>query len=420
MAQVWTQGTMYRISPFVRHFGLALLLGIATATLWVNLSPASYYDFIEWHVAEIALPNWIWRGTVTITPFMVVADILMALFFFFTGKELWESLILKRGALSGQQALFPMGLTAGGLTGAAVLWLILQAMIETAEEASFGQGWTVPLGTDAVLAYLVGRRVFGQGHPALHLLLLLAIATDILALLILGLTNPNLSWRLLWLVLPAAASIGVWALYGRPPAPGATERQRRAGLQLWPYLLAGALSWFGTAASGMPAALGLLPVIPAIAHADRSFGLFAEAEGFLHDPLNRLAHLLVRPVAVILFLFGVIRGGVDFQAFAPTTLVTLGALWIGRPLGMVAGGLALAMASGLRLPPGVTIRDLFRIVLILSMGFTVPAIAISAALPGGAMQEAARLGLALSMLAGAVALVLPRPRHAGFPSRHGG
>ena len=71
-------------------------------------------------------------------------------------------------------------------------------------------------------------------------------------------------------------------------------------------------------------------------------------------------------------------------------------------------------------PPGVTIRDLFRIVLILSMGFTVPAIAISAALPGGAMQEAARLGLALSMLAGAVALVLPRPRHAGFPSRHGG
>ena len=74
---------MYRISPFVRHFGLALLLGIATATLWVNLSPASYYDFIEWHAAEIALPNWIWRGTVTITPFMVVADILMALFFFF-------------------------------------------------------------------------------------------------------------------------------------------------------------------------------------------------------------------------------------------------------------------------------------------------------------------------------------------------
>ena len=87
MAQVWTQGIMYRISPFVRHFGLARLLGIATATLWVNLSPASYYDFIEWHVAEIALPTDLARP-VTVT-FMVVADILMALFFFFTGKELW-------------------------------------------------------------------------------------------------------------------------------------------------------------------------------------------------------------------------------------------------------------------------------------------------------------------------------------------
>ncbi|GAB1363425.1 hypothetical protein MASR1M32_26610 [Rhodobacter sp.] len=333
---------------------------------------------------------------------------------------MWEALILERGALSGRRALFPMGLTVGGMIGAALLWLILQALIETAEEARFGQGWTVPLGSDVVLAYLVGRRLFGQGHPALHLLLLLAIATDILALLILGLTNPNLSWRLFWLVLPAAASLGVWALFGRGPAADATERQRRAGQHLWPYVVAGALSWFGTAASGMPAALGLLPVIPAIARADRSFGLFAEAEGYLHDPLNRLAHLLVRPVLVILFLFGLIRGGVDFQAWAPTTFVTLGSLWIGRPLGMVAGGLALAVASGLRLPPGVTMRDLLRIVLILSMGFTVPAIAVSAALPGGAMQEAARLGLALSLLAGALALALPRPEPAARPASQPG
>ena len=173
-------------------------------------------------------------------------------------------------------------------------------------------------------------------------------------------------------------------------------------------MVAGGLSWFGTAASGLPAALGLLPVIPAIAHADRAFGLFAEAEGFLHDPLNRLAHLLVRPVAVILFLFGLIRGGVDLQAFAPTTLVTLGSLWLGRPLGMVVSTLALSAAFGLRLPPGVSLRDLLRIIVIMAMGFTVPAIAVDAALPGGAMQEAARMGLVLSFLAGAAALLLQR------------
>jgi NhaA family Na+:H+ antiporter len=399
---------MYRISPFVRHFALALLAGIGLATLWVNLSPATYYDFVEWHIAELSLPRLFWGGTITLTPFLVVIDILMALFFFFIGKELWEALILERGALAGPRAWLPLGLTLGGLFGASAFWLVLQALLETAEEASFGQGWTVPLGTDVVLAYLVGRRVFGPGHPALHLTLLLAIATDILALLVLGLTNPNLSWRLAWLALPLAAAFGVWHLFGRPPAPGTTERQRRAALQLWPYLVAGALSWFGVAASGLPASLGLLPVIPAIAHADRAFGLFAEVEGLLHDPLNRLAHLLVRPVAVILFLFGLIRGGVDLQAFAPTTLVTLGALWLGRPLGMLAAALALSVTLGLRLPPGVSLRDLFLVLVILGMGFTVPAIAIDASLPGGAMQEAARMGLALSLLAGAAALALRR------------
>lgn len=407
---------MYRVSPFVRHFALALLAGIGLATLWVNLDPASYYDFIELRVGDLPLPGWMWPIPVSLTPFMIITDIAMALFFFFIGKELWEALILERGALSGRRAWLPVGLTIGGMLGAALVWLILSALIETAEEASFGTGWTVPLGCDVVLAYLVGRRVFGTRHRGLHLLLLVAIATDILALLVLGLSNPHLSMRLLWLALPLAASFGVWALYGHKPGPGASERDRRASLQLWPYIIAGGLSWFGVAASGLPGALGLLPVIPAIAHSDRTFGVFAEAEGFLHDPLNRLTHLLLRPIAVILFFFGLIRGGVDLQAFAPTTLVTLGALWLGRPLGMLVAVLALAAAFGPRLPPGLTLRDLFRVAVILTMGFTVPAIAIDAALPGGAMQEASRMGLALSLLIGALLAVFSRPK-AGKPAR---
>ncbi|WP_225029255.1 Na+/H+ antiporter NhaA, partial [Xinfangfangia pollutisoli] len=396
---------MYRISPHMRHFGMALLSGASLATLWVNLAPESYYDFIEWRLADLPLPHWMWRMPVSLTPFLIVTDILMAGFFFVIGKELWEALILERGALSGRRAWLPFGLTFGGMAGAALAWLILQALIETAAEAVPGGGWTVPLGSDTVLAYLIGRRLFGTGHPALHLLLLLAIATDILALLVLGLSNPHLSIRLLWLALPLLASLGVWQLRGRLARHGATERDRRLSLALWPYVLAGGLSWFGVAASGLPGALGLLPVIPAIAHAERSFGLFAEAEGFLQDPLNRLVRLMAQPVALVLFLFGLLRGGVDLMAFAPTTLVVLGSLWIGRPLGMGLAGLILWRGLGLHLPPRVTPADLGRIVALLAMGFTVPAVAIDAALPGGAMQEAARLGLALSLLAGPLALL---------------
>ncbi len=403
---------MYRVSPFVTRFARALLGGAALATLWVNLAPASYYDSIEWRLLDLGLPTWLSPRPISLTPFGLIAEGLMALFFFFIGKELWEALTVERGALKGAQALLPLGLTVGGLIGAAGLWIFTAGLVETAAEAGFATGWQVPLGSDVVLCFLLGRRVFGPGHPALHLLLLLAIATDILALLILGLTQPLAVLRPAWLVLPLAAALAVWALHGRAPAPNAPETARRARLQLWPYVLAGAASWIGVAAAGLPGALGLLPIIPAIAHADRSFGLFAEVEELLHDPLNRLAHLLVWPLTVVLFLFGLTRGGVDLAAFAPTTLSVLAGLWLGRPLGMVLIGLGLAAVLGLRLPPGVSVRDVLTIAALMAMGFTVPVLALDSALPGGVMQEAARLGLALSLPAGPLTVLLarsPRP-----------
>lgn len=400
---------MYRVSSFVPRFAQALIGGAALATLWVNLAPASYYDAVEFRLVDLALPGWIAPLPFSLTPLNLVADGAMSLFLFFIGKELWEALTLEHGALKGRQALLPAGLTLGGLVGAALMWVLVGSLIETAEEAGFATGWQVPLGTDVVLCFLVGRAVFGPGHPALHLLLLLAIATDILALLVAGLSHPAFSLRLAWLLLPLAAALGTWALFGRTPDPDAPETQRRASQRLLPYVAAGLLSWVGVAASGLPPVLGLLPVIPAIAHADRSFGLFAEAEELLHDPLNRLTHALAWPLTAILFLFGLTRGGVDLSAFAPTTLTTLAALWLGRPLGMILIGLGLAATLGLRLPAGVSLRDVLRITLILAMGFTVPVLSLATALPGGAMQEAARLGLALSLLAGPAALLLARP-----------
>ena len=39
-------------------------------------------------------------------------------------------------------------------------------------------GWAIPTATDIAFSYLVGRIVFGAGHPAVRFLLLLAIADD--------------------------------------------------------------------------------------------------------------------------------------------------------------------------------------------------------------------------------------------------
>lgn len=399
---------MYRVSPFVRRFAWALLGGAGVATAWVNLSPATYYDSMEFRLLDAPLPVWIAAEAAIVTPMTVASELLMAFFMFFVGKELWEALILNRGALAGRRALLPAGAVIGAMVGAVAIWILHSAAVIRDEWLPFGAGWPLPIGSDIVLGFVVGRMVFGAGHPALHLLLLLTIASNILGILILGLAYPVAGLQLLWLILPITAAVGVWFLFGRPPADRATEREKRRSMALWPYVLAGGLSWVGTVAAGLPGALGLLPIIPAIPHADRAFGLFAEAEEFLHDPLNRLAHLLVKPLSVVLFLFGLTRGGIDLAAFAPTTLTVLAAMWIGKPLGLFAGALLAARLFNLPMPAGVRIRDLALVAVISGIGFTAPVLGLDSTLPGGAMAEAARLGLALSLLAWPFALFLAR------------
>jgi NhaA family Na+:H+ antiporter len=106
-------------------------------------------------------------------------------------------------------------------------------------------------------------------------------------------------------------------------------------------------------------------------------------------------------VTVTLFLFGLTHGGLDFGAGTPTTLVTLAAFLIGKPLGLLAGIFAVLALGAARLPDQVSRGDLGKLAILSAMGFTIPALAMNTSLPGGAMTEAARLGLALTLLPGA-------------------
>ena len=400
---------MYRVSPFVRHFASALLGGVVLATAWVNLAPNSYYDAVELRLADLPLPVWMAAQGLTVTPMALVSEALMALFLFFIGKELWEALVLERGALAGRARLsMPLGAVLGGMVGAVAVWTLATRLFVTAEEATAFVGWTVPIGSDVVLCYVFGRLVFGRDHPALHLLLLITIAFDIFGLLLTGLADPFAVMRPLWLCLPVASLTVLWVLVSRLASPTASEVQHRRAFALWPYVVAAVLTWTGVAMSGLPPALGLLPLIPVVPHAERSFGLFAEAEEFLSDPLNRLARLMVPVLPVVLFLFGLTRGGVDFGAVSPMTGVVLAALWLGKPIGLLLGALLAGAVTGHVLPKDLRLSDVVLIALICGTGFTVPVLALGIALPGGELTEAARLGLALSLAAGPVAVALSR------------
>ncbi|MEH7826841.1 Na+/H+ antiporter NhaA [Gemmobacter denitrificans] len=397
---------MYRVSYHLIHFARALLAGVAVATLWVNLAPASYYDAMEWRLFPLPFPDWLVPAHARVTLISLTSEALMALVYFLLAKELWEANTLERGALHGRRGGLPLLATLGACLGAVLVWLAVSTLVETAEEARFGTGWALPIGADVMLCYLLGRRILGAGSPALHMLLLITIGADLAGLAVQGLAFPDQPLRLVWLLLPLSASVMVWWLAGRH-AGSTRESDRQRALHLWPYALAGLVGGGGVLAAGLPGALGLLPVIPAIPHAERAFGLFAEAEEFLHDPLNRLAHLLVWPIVAVMFLFGLTHGGIDLAAFGPTTITTLAAFWIGKPLGLLAGVWLAARLLGIALPPGIGWPQFGRIALLIGIGFTGPALALESAVPGGAMAEAARMGLALSLLPAVVLAIRP-------------
>lgn len=402
---------MTPVTPFLRRSALALGLGAVVATLAANVAPGAYNDLRDWRLADLTAPGAALHVWPTLTPVAIVTDVLMAIFVFLMAKELWEAVTRERGPMAGRAALAPLMLAAGGMAGAALGWVALSALIETAEEAAGAPGWLVPLGGSAVLSYVFGRALFGMGHPALQVLLFVTLTADLAALLLAGLVVPGGGGlRPLWLILPAGAALAGWALVTRPLSrPGLPERARRHGQAIWPWALVGAVSWLGIAASGLPPALGLVPIIPAMPQARRAFGLFATAEGFLHDPLNRLTHALMPPAVVVMALFGLMQGGVDLAALAPTTWVALGALALAKPLGILAVA-GLMVARGAALPGGLTTRQTALVAGLAGVGFVLPQMVAAQALPGGAMQEAARIGAALSLLCGPALLLAARWR----------
>ena len=187
----------------------------------------------------------------------------------------------------------------------------------------------------------------------------------------------------------------------------ATRRARRR-LGFWPYLVAGALSWYGFQQAGIHPALGLLPVIPAIPHEDIDFGLFSEAEADQPDLLNRIEHALKPPVELILFFFGLANAGVEFSAMGEATWLVLAGLVIGKPLGITLFGVLAARGLGLGLPEGMQTRDLFVLGCVAAIGFTVSLFVASVAFPPGPVQDAAKMGALFSFGAAAIAVAAGR------------
>lgn len=405
---------MNRVWGIINDYSLLLVCGALVALVWANTAPDSYHHLVHltlWQGGPVGAldPD----GGRVLTLHYLINDMAMALFFAMAAKEVWEAMILEGGSLRGRKALTPLIATAGGMIGPVVVYLGLAAVLGLLPAVA--HGWAIPTATDIAFSYLVGRVVFGARHPAIGFLLLLAIADDAAGLVILAIFYPSGPLAPAWLLLSLAAALAVFGLAnwlprrmdrGRQDRPHSTWMRRRAGP--WPYVIAGALSWYGFQQAGLHPALGLLPVIPAIPHADREFGIFAEAEAHQTDLLNVIEHALKVPVQFVLFTFGLLNAGVEFGAIAAPTWLVLAGLLIGKPLGItLMGGLA-AGPLRLGLPEGMKRRDLFLVGCISGIGFTVALFVASVAFPPGPVQDAAKMGALFSLGGSALSILAGR------------
>ena len=403
---------MYRVWNFLTQYSLLLIMGAVIALIWANINPDSYHHFVEFVIVDHFFIGHLHDGHRTLTLHYLVNDVLMALFFAIAAKEVWEAIILENGSLRGKKAATPLIATSGGILGPVAVYLILAMMLGSETYSAVANGWAIPTATDIAFSYLVGRMVFGAGHPAVRFLLLLAIADDAVGLLILAIFYPSGALAPEWLLLSFGAAIAVYLLAnwlprrldrGNQARPKSTWVRKK--LSFWPYAIAACFSWYGFQQSGIHPALGLLPIVPTIPHADRAFGIFSEAETHLHDLLNDIEHALKYPVEVILFFFGLCNAGVTFSSISEPTWLVLAGLIIGKPLGVLLMGWIAAKPMGLGLPAGMRIIDLFVIGCVAAIGFTVALFVASVAFDPGPVQDAAKMGALFSFGAAIISII---------------
>ncbi|MFT6775465.1 MAG: NhaA family Na+:H+ antiporter [Paracoccaceae bacterium] len=399
---------MYRVWNFVAEYSVLLILGALSALVWANIDPHSYHAFVDFPLME---HTWVGHlhtdaagvASRTLTVHYLINDVAMALFFAMAGKEVWEAVILSDGSLRGKKAMTPLIATVGGMLGPIAVYLALASLMGSTTFDAVRNGWAIPTATDIAFSYLIGRLVFGAGHPAVRFLLLLAIADDAAGLVILAIFYPSGDLQPVWLLASVGATVAVYLLANRLPRMLDAGRKDkpvssmvRAKLSFWPYALAGCVSWYAFQESGIHPALGLLPIVMTIPHADVNFGFFSEAESHLTDLLNSIEHMLKRPVELILFFFGLANAGVELNFIGDATWLVLAGLLIGKPAGILLMGWIAAKPMGLGLPVGMRIADLFVLGCVAAIGFTVSLFVASVAFAPGPVQDAAKMGALLS------------------------
>ena len=368
--------------------GVLLLAAATIALLWANSPWRESYEQLK-QVAvgpaslhlQLDLSHW-------------AGDGLLAVFFFVAGLELKRELVV--GDLSDvQRAVLPVVAALAGVALPALLYLAVTAGTDGA-----ARGWAVPTATDIAFA-LAALAVMGSHLPSglRSFLLTLAVVDDLVAITIIAVFyTSDLD------VVPLLGALVPLAVFG-------LLAQRRWG-RWWLLGPLALLTWALVHASGVHATVAgvlLALTVPVRRRPDER-----------HSVAEHLEHA-VRPwsagVAVpafALFAAGVtlVGGGLADAVRDPVAWGVVGALVVGKALGVLGGTWLTARFTRAELDDGLEWGDVVGLSLLAGIGFTVSLLIGELAFGAGSPRDdhVKTAVLAGSVLAAGLAAVVLRRR----------
>jgi NhaA family Na+:H+ antiporter len=366
----------------IRHF-LLLPLGALIALVWANTRPESYFPFA--HASAF-----------------VVNQIGMAFFFALVAHEVFED-IMPGGALhTWRRWTLPLVGAIGGLAGSVLVFL---AYVRWNPAPGLADAWPVAAAIDLAFGYFVIKSIFHR-RGAVGFLLVAAVATDLIALLVVVLRHPVVSIR------PGGTLLMVAAL-------GVAELLRRRRVRsFWPHLaICGTLSWFALYLDGLHPAVALVPIVPFMPRGHHNLDAFLEPDA-AHDRPTHFEHAWTYPVHVILFFFGLVNAGVLLGYHEVADVAVVAAAFAGRPIGMLLA-MGAAVALGLHLPARLRWRDLAVIAVATTTGFTFSLFFAVAIFPVGAFLSDLKIGALWTIVGVLVTFVAARVLRVGRFGHHG-
>lgn len=374
---------MKRRINLLREFSVPLIGGVLVALCWANFDPFGYEHFL--HAPFLGPLNF----------HFVTNDLFMVFFFAIAAAEITQSCLPGGDLHPLKRAINPLLGTVGGVVGPVLVYLTLNTLIGSSE---LSRGWGIPTATDIALAWLAARLVFGDRHPAISYLLLLAIADDGIGLAIIALFYPDPLHPL------APAWIGLIIL-----GMGIAYFLRRIRIHsYWPYLLGGGgLVWTGLFKAHLHPALALVFIIPFLPHRRRETMHVFEEDPSDRSTLGDFEHDWKILVDFGLFMFGLANAGVTFASIGTPTVLVLVSLLVGKTLGITLFGI-LGSKLGFPLPRGIRRRHLLVAAMIAGTGMTVALFVAGEAFTDPVIRGAAKMGALLSIFAALGALFVAR------------